>query len=76
MTTSEPPASNAATAGPAAAPGQAQRQRVIAPVPVTKRYPTQLWVQDYENGSTGADNPLGQPSIEEVVRRGDVIDLT
>ena len=35
-------------------------------VRVTKRYTTQLWVQDYENGNTGADNPLGQPAIEEV----------
>ena len=35
-------------------------------VRLLKRYETQLWVQDYENGNTGADNPLGQPSVEEV----------
>lgn len=37
-----------------------------ATVRVTKRYDTQLWVQDYAEGNTGAENPLGQPSIEEL----------
>ena len=35
-------------------------------VRLVKRYETQLWVQDYENGNTGADNPLRQPAVEEV----------
>ena len=37
-----------------------------ATVRITKRYETQLWVQDYAEGSTGAENPLGQPSIQEL----------
>ena len=36
-----------------------------ATVKVTKRYSTQLWVQDYAEGNTGAENPLGQPDVEE-----------
>lgn len=42
--------------------GNAGRQ---ATVTVSKRYDTQLWVQNYAEGNTGAENPLGQPSITE-----------
>jgi hypothetical protein len=34
-------------------------------VRIFKRYTTQLWEQNYEDGNTGADNPLGQPDIDQ-----------